>query len=177
MKQQTVYAKAKSVLLLTAALVIFSVASSSAQGRFSIGANLALPQGDFSDFFGTGFGVDVRYEAPINDNLSWMGTAGFLSFGEKDDSGAKVSIIPINAGLKYYFTESFNGFYAGAELGFNIAKINYDSDAIDDDSETKFGFAPQVGYHLANFDFALRYSIIDDADYVGLRAAYVFGGE
>jgi hypothetical protein len=174
MKQQTVYAKAKSVLLLTAALVIFSVASSFAQGRFSIGADLAFPQGDIGDAVGIGFGADVRYESPINDNLSWMATAGFLSFGEKDDSGVKLSIIPINAGLKYYFTESFNGFYAGAELGFNIAKVKFDGG---DDSETKFGFAPQIGYHLANFDFALRYSIIDDADFVGLRAAYVFGGE
>jgi hypothetical protein len=174
MKQQTVYAKAKSVLLLTAALVIFSVASSFAQGRFSIGADLAFPQGDIGDVVGIGFGADVRYESPINDNLSWMATAGFLTFGEKDDSSVKLSIIPINAGLKYYFTESFNGFYAGAELGFNIAKVKSD---FGDDSETKFGFAPQIGYHLANFDFALRYSVIDEADFVGLRAAYVFGGE
>jgi hypothetical protein len=174
MKQQTVYAKAKSVLLLTAALVIFSVASSFAQGRFSIGANLALPQGDISDYYGIGFGADVRYESPINDNLSWMATAGYLAFGEKDDSGVKLSVIPINAGLKYYFTESFNGFYAGAELGFNIAKAKFDGGSV---SETEFGFAPQIGYHLANFDFALRYAIIDNADFVGLRAAYVFGGE
>jgi hypothetical protein len=173
MKQQTVYAKAKSILVLTFALVAFSVGSSFAQGRFSIGADLAFPQGDIGDAVGIGFGVDARYEAPINDNLSWMATAGFLTFGEKDDSGLKLSIIPINAGLKYYFTESFNGFYAGAELGFNIAKVKIDGGG--SDSETKFGFAPQIGYHLANFDFALRYAIIDDADFVGIRAAYVFG--
>jgi hypothetical protein len=175
MKQQTVYAKAKSVLLLTAALVIFSVASSFAQGRFSIGANLAFPQGDISDAIGIGFGADVRYESPINDNLSWMATAGFLTFGEKDDSGVKVSIIPINAGLKYYFTESFNGFYAGAELGFNIVKAKIDGGG--SASETEFGFAPQVGYHVGSFDFALRYAVINDADFVGIRAGYVFGGE
>ena len=180
MKQQTVYAKAKSVLLLTAALVIFSVASSFAQGRFSIGAELALPSGDFGDAVGTGFGASVRYEAPINDNLSWMGTAGFLTFGKKDVGGIDISasIIPINAGLKYYFTESFNGFYAGAELGINLVKVKAEfGGESDSESSTEFGFAPQVGYHLANFDFAVRYAIVSDADYIGLRAAYVFGGE
>lgn len=181
MKQQTVYAKAKSVLLLTAALVIFSVASSFAQGRFSIGAELALPSGDFGDAVGTGFGASVRYEAPINDNLSWMATAGFITFGKKDIGGGvdvSASLIPINAGLKYYFTESFNGFYAGAELGINLVKVKAEFDGDSQSaSETEFGFAPQIGYHLAKFDFAVRYAIVSDADYIGLRAAYVFGGE
>lgn len=184
MKQQTVYAKAKSVLMLTAALVIFSVASSFAQGRFSIGAELALPSGDFGDAVGTGFGASVRYEAPINENLSWMGTVGFITFGKEEIGGVDytASIIPINAGIKYYFTESFNGFYAGAELGLNIVKSKAEGEFFgqkinDSNSETEFGFAPQVGYHLAKFDFAVRYAIVSDADYIGLRAAYVFGGE
>ncbi|HYF69989.1 MAG TPA: outer membrane beta-barrel protein [Ohtaekwangia sp.] len=176
MKQQSIYAKAKSVVLMTFALCTFVVVSSMAQGRFSVGAELALPQGDINDAIGAGFGVTARYEAPINDNLSWMGTAGFLTFGEKDDSGVKATIIPINAGIKYYFNgESFTGFYGGAELGLNFASVKID--AIDEtDSETKFGFAPQIGYHLPVIDISLRYSIIDDIDYLGLRVAYVFGG-
>jgi hypothetical protein len=184
MKQQTVYAKAKSALLLTVALVTFSVASSFAQGRFSAGAELALPSGDFGDAVGTGFGVSVRYEAPINDNLSWMATAGFLTFGKKEVAGIdySASLIPINAGLKYYFTESFNGFYGGVELGLNIAKAKAKGEIAgfevdESESSTEFGFAPQVGYHLANFDFAVRYAIVSDFDYIGIRAAYVFGGE
>lgn len=175
MKQQSVYAKAKSVVLMTFALCTFVAVSSMAQGRFSVGAELALPQGDWNDFIGTGFGASVRYEAPINDNLSWMGTAGFLTFGEKDDSGLKATIIPINAGLKYYFNgESFAGFYGGAELGLNFASFKVDGG--ESDSESEFGFAPQIGYHLPNIDISLRYAIISDADYLGLRVAYVFGG-
>lgn len=183
MKQQSVYAKGRSIVLMTFALCTFAVVSSMAQGRFSAGAELALPMGDFGDAFGTGFGATVRYEAPINDNLSWMGTAGYLAFGEKDDSGFKASIIPINAGLKYYFAgESFAGFYAGAELGFNIVKVKFDYDlpgignVSGDNSETEFGFAPQIGYHLPVIDISLRYAIVNDADYLGVRVAYVFGG-
>lgn len=163
-----------------------------AQGRISVGAELALPQGDWNDFIATGFGATVRYEAPINDNISWMGTAGFLAFGEKDDSGAKATVIPVNAGAKYYFNgESFTGFYGGAELGLNFATVKvesevpvgfdpdtfepiYDSREVKD-SETKFGFAPQIGYHLPSIDISLRYAIIEDMNYLGFRVAYVLG--
>lgn len=160
------------------ALIAASVSFASAQGRFSVGPEIALPMGDFGDVSGLGIGGTVRYEAPINDNLSWMGTAGYIGFAEKDDLGVKVSIIPIQAGLKYYFTESFSGFYAGAELGANIvkAKVDFLGESFSD-SETKFGFAPQIGYHLSVIDISARYQIIADSDYVGFRIAYVFGGE
>jgi hypothetical protein len=165
-------------LVVMLALIAASASFASAQGRFSLGAELALPMGDFGDFSGIGFGGTVRYEAPINDNLNWTGTAGYIGFGEKDDSGLKISIIPIQGGLKYYFTESFNGFYGGADLGVNIVKAKFDfAGESYSDSETKFGFAPQIGYHLSALDISARYQIIADFDYVGFRIAYVFGGE
>src|SRR5689334_6505370 len=137
--------------IVTLVALFFVTVGSFAQGRFSVGAELALPQGDLGDVAGTGFGGSVRYESPINENLSWMGTVGFLTFGEKDDSGVKVSMIPVLAGVKYYFTESFGGFYAGAELGLSFNKVTVD--AVDyDESSSDFGFAPQIGYHLGNID-------------------------
>lgn len=78
------------------------------------------------------------------------------------------SIIPFNGGIKYYFNESsFDGFYAGAELGLNFV-------GGDADSETELGFSPQIGYHLPVVDISLRYSLVDDFDYVAFRVAYVF---
>ena len=165
----------KKLVLSIFAVCAISVASF-AQGRFSAGLELGFPMGDFADLSGMGIGISGRYEAGINENLNWMGTIGYLSFAEKDDIGAKVSIIPIQAGLKYYFTESFNGFYAGAELGFNMVKVEIDNDFFEgSESETEFGFAPTIGYHLGNLDFGARYQIINDADFFGIRAAYVFG--
>jgi hypothetical protein len=162
-----------TALILCAAMTAFS------QGRFSAGAEVVLPQGDWNDFVSTGFGVSVRYESPINENISWMGTAGYVMFGEKDDSGLKISMIPVMAGAKYYFNESFNGFYGGLEAGLVFAKS--DVDGGDSESETEFGFAPQIGYHIANLDFSVRYTLLkvndEDANSIGLRVAYVFGGE
>ena len=168
----------KKTLLLAVALVMISAASSFAQGRWSLGAELALPQGDFGDVVSTGIGISGRYEAPINDKLSWMATAGYISFLEKNDYGLTAWQLPINGGIKYYIAESFNGFWFGGELGLNIVGVKYDEGLFGEsysDSETKLGIAPQLGYHLANFDFSLRYAAVEDANYLGIRAAYVFG--
>ena len=163
-------------------VIAFGATASYAQGRFSVGAELALPQGDLGDFVGMGFGGSVRYEAPINDNLSWMGTVGFLTFGEKDNSTVKASMIPVLAGAKYYFTESSNGFYAGAELGLVFASSKYEILGEEEkESSSEFAFGPQIGYHLANIDISARYLIMKiedgDANSIGFRVAYVFGGE
>ncbi|MBT1701863.1 outer membrane beta-barrel protein [Chryseosolibacter indicus] len=161
----------KKVLLSIIAVVAITSASF-AQGRASLGLELNLPMGDFGDVVGLGIGGTVRYEGKINENLNWLGTAGYVSFLEKDDSGFTASIIPIQGGVKYYFNESFNGFYGGAELGAHIVSAKFGDES---DSETKFGFAPSVGYHLGNIDISARYQIISDADFVGFRLAYVFG--
>lgn len=171
----------KKLVLSIVAMFVISVASFG-QGRFSGGLELALPMGDFADGVGTGFGVSARYEAPINDNLSWMATAGYLTFGGKSDTFIdNVSIIPVNAGLKYYFGgESFNGLYAGGELGLNFVSVKTKETDFTESgsaSETEFGFAPQIGYQFGNIDISGRYAIVSDADYFGVRVAYVFGGE
>jgi hypothetical protein len=171
-------------LLFTLSMITCFTVASMAQGRFSIGAEAALPMGDFGDVVGFGIGGTVRYEAPINDNLSWMGTVGFISFSEKDIdiSGFTVAtsatMIPIQGGIKYYFTESFNGFYAAGELGMHSVKVKAEADGISSDaSDGFFSFAPSVGYHLGTIDISARYQLVEDADYLGFRIAYVLGGK
>lgn len=179
MKQRNFSSKVSTLVLLTFSLLSLAVAPSFSQGRFSIGPEVAMPVGDWSDVVGLGIGGTVRYEGAINDNLNWMATAGYLSFGDKEDLGVKFSMIPINAGVKYYFDESFSGFYAGAELGFNVVKAKYEDTGFGSfsASETKFGFAPMVGYHISVIDIGAKYALVSDANYFGVRVAYVFGGQ
>jgi hypothetical protein len=168
----------KKTLLLAITLVMISATASLAQGRWSIGGELAFPQGDFGDFVGAGLGVYGRYEGPINNNLTWMATTGYTHFFEKNNWTA--SSVPFNGGIKYYVNSAFNGFWFGGELGFNIIGVKYHNDGVFNDasdSETRFSFAPQLGYHISNVDFALRYVVIEDFNYISLRAAYVFGGK
>src|SRR5690606_21924762 len=136
-------------------------------GRFSIGAELALPMGDFGDASSIGFGGSVRYEHPVGDNIGLTGTVGYLIFGGKETSeggvtfdGPDYSMIPIQVGGKYYFTEQQLGFYAGLELGVHSTTAKIPSSSITiggvtietpevSTSSTDLSYAPQIGYHLA----------------------------
>ena len=179
----------KSKLVLLIGLLIF-LASSKTFAQFSVGAEVGLPMGNFSDIAKAGFGGSVRYEATINDKLNWSASAGYLSFTGKDFTVLNVtipfgnsSIIPLVGGIKYYFSEASNGFYGAADLGLNFISYytysynsgnggGYNSSSA---SETRFGFAPGIGYRMGNWDFTAKYNLISDANYLGLRAAYIFG--
>jgi hypothetical protein len=162
----------KSLLVL--AFSFFAATGAFAQ--FSIGLDLNLPMGTFGDVAGLGFGGSARYDGAINDNLSWTGSVGYINFSGKDISvpgfgtisGGSVGVLPIQAGVKYYFTESNAGFYGGLDLGMWIGTAS--------GSSSEFGFSPGVGYRLEKFDIAARYNAVGDISNLGFRIAYVLGG-
>lgn len=157
--------------LLFSALFIFVI--SPAFSQFSAGFNLGFPSGDWSNYEGTGFGLDARYEAPIQDKLNWNASLGFLSFTGKTYQGFKASNvtgIPVVGGVKYYFQESNAGFYGGIDVGLVFWSGS-------GNSENRFVFAPGVGYRLQKVDFSFRYNAMSDFNLVGLRVAYIFPGK
>jgi hypothetical protein len=185
------------IIMAAAACIALTAGTVKAQnGRFSVGAELALPMGNFKDAAGMGFGGSVRYEYPVSDNLGLTGTVGYLVFGKKSfndgfvDVESTSSMIPVQAGLKYYFQESQNGFYAMAELGihnfhskvstpsYTVLGFTFPASEVSG-SSTNLSYAPELGYHLANIDLGVRYQIISTTgsttSYLGLRFAYVFG--
>ena len=164
-----------------AALLAFNSTITYSQGRFSVGPELSLPIGSFSDGANVGFGGSLRYETPIDANLTWMVTAGYLSYSFKNiPSGftSSSSIIPVMGGVKYYFTENFNGFYASGALGLSFLKASFTGPSVSvSSSETKFTFAPGIGYHIANIDFSGSFQLVSDANSLNIRVAYVFGAK
>lgn len=199
------------VVITTVAVISLSAAAHAQNGRFSLGLEAALPMGDFGDNAGTGFGASLRYEHPLADKLGLTGTVGYITFGKKTvDLGPfgkyeyKNSMIPVQAGLKYYFQEAQEGFYVMAELGVHVfsAKVTVPSytllgttipESSSTDSKTNLSYAPEIGYHLANLDFGVRYQLFSyettvsngltttskttTQGYLGIRAAYVFGSK
>jgi hypothetical protein len=181
--------------LLVFGLIVQTTNSFAQNGRFSVGAELGLPMGDFSDVSSMGFGGSVRYEYPITDNIGLMGTVGYLTFSGKTVDGfdyGNTSMIPIQVGGKYYFTENQNGIYLALNLGVHSTSYDSPDITITDPitgitvtepggtiSNTDVSYAPEVGYHLPNVDIGLRYQMIatdpSTTSYLGIRLAYVFG--
>lgn len=165
--------------------VLFAFALAPAFSQFTAGVDVGLPNGSWSDGYGAGFGVSARYEKEIQEKLNWTASAGFVSFSGKSyttvvgynpttfqpiygtEKFSSVTVIPITGGVKYYFEESDKGFYGAADIGLFIASGS-------GSSSTKFGFSPGVGYRLEKFDFTFRLNAVSDANYFGLRAAYIF---
>lgn len=173
--------KLSLILAATCLILVASASSSFAQGRFSVGGNLGLPMGSFSDYYSFGIGVSGAYEGNISDKLNWTATVGVLSFSGKTIGTFSVpsgTLIPILGGVKYYVNEMFNGFYVSGQLGFTNSSTNYGGVTY---SSTDFSFAPGVGYHLTNIDISAAYNVISESggstDYLGARVAYVFGGK
>lgn len=189
--------KTITTIFTVAALIVVTNFNSNAQnGRFSVGAELAMPMGDFADAAGMGFGASLRYEYPISDNLGLTGNAGYLMFGKKTFSNgfveveSKSSMIPVQLGAKYYFSEAQDGFYAGLQLGIHSFKSEVTipsytlfgvtiPGSTSSASESKLSYAPEIGYHLANLDLGARYQMVategSTTSYLGIRIAYVFG--
>ena len=169
-------------------LLNFFLAIAPVFAQFSIGAELGLPVGNFSNISNPGFGASARYEAALTGQLNWTASVGFLSFGGKSYLGGAygtTSIVPIVGGLKYYITEANNGIYVAADLGLNIVGYsiafpnqgNGQGVTFATSSTSRFGFSPGVGYRIGHWDFAGRINLLADFSYFGIRGAYIFGGK
>ncbi|HEX2617713.1 MAG TPA: outer membrane beta-barrel protein [Flavobacteriales bacterium] len=191
----------KARMILAVAAIVGSGMAMAQENRFSLGAELALPMGDFGDAVGTGFGVTLGYEIPVGDNLGVMAQAGWMTFSGKDIDlgpfgtieGPSFTAIPIQVGAKYYFTDNQEGFYAGLLTGVHLFTPE------EGDGTTDFGVAPLLGYIIGeNIDISLRYQMLFHKEeievidpftgnvlasesesttnsYLGLRIAYMFG--
>ena len=116
-------------IALVLGLISATTIANAQNGRFSVGAEIALPMGDFADATSLGFGGSVRYEYPIGDNLGLCGTAGYLMFSGRSGNGVDLgdwTMIPVQAGLKYYFTDNQDGCHTFVLLeSINHAKNKY----------------------------------------------------
>ena len=164
--------------------------------QISIGADLLMPQGDFSKEFSLGVGPTVGFEVPVGDKVGITIQAGYDILMLKDEikevpDGA--TIIPAQAGLKYYFQESQSGVYAHAQAGIHAFSEKFKENSLfgleeETESKTNFSWAIGAGYQLSKLDIGIRYNMVmageEEGDsggeeegealsYIGLRIGYI----
>lgn len=167
---------------------------SAQSNQISLGLDLALPLGDFGDAYSLGIGPAVGFELPVGDNLGVTAQVSYqilMVDSELSDFIKSASMIPIQAGLKYYFMEQQEGFYGHGMLGVHMQSVT--TEDIDlgpfgtiegtSDSNTNLSWGIGAGYQLEKLDIGVRFnSIMPDGDapdgassssYIGLRVGYL----
>jgi len=170
----------KKQVLFTAFSFLFAVSVMAQDGfhAIGVGAEVALPIGNFSDGYNIGFGVTGKVFYGLNDNADITGTLGYLHFGleETQYMSGHISMIPIMFGYRH----SFDGFYVEPQLG--LVALSSKIDNVDFGfgsfggtySATKFSLSIGGGYAMGDWDFGLRYQLVDNFNFLGLRVGYNF---
>jgi outer membrane protein W len=157
----------------------------SCKAQFSAGLQLAVPLGSFTDVAKTGFGVHGSYEASFKESVNWTASLGYVTFAGQPFLGGEfgnTSMVPIQVGLKYYFTGSNNGFYGAVGMGISFISYsiaypnsgNGNGVSFASGSTNRFALTPQLGYRMNAFDFAARYNLLSDFNYFAITASYHF---
>lgn len=165
------------------ALTCISVLSYAQQGfhKVNVGAEIALPLGNFGNAYGIGFGATGKAFYGISEQGDITGTLGYMRFGMKggtDMMSGSMGMIPIMFGYRH----DFGGFYGEPQLGLMMvsSKVKFDdmglglSGLSGTHSQTKVSFGLGGGYVFGDWDLGARFQIIDNLNFLGLRIGYNF---
>ena len=180
------------IAVLSLALVLGLTINANAQKTYdrsgiqlSVGPQATLPLGDFKDAYDWSIGGSVQADFPVLKNdLYVVVNAGYNNFFAKEGvgTGKDLGLIPVSAGLKYYFPST--NLYVQGTAGVSFLT---NKDDVAADKSAAFVYSPQVGYLInlggrSALDVAVKFegdSKIYDAgksnNFLGLRVAYNFG--
>lgn len=175
-----------------------SVAGLAQIGPVSLGAELALPTGDFGDAYPLGYGASIGYEQPVGEKLGVTLQVGYIMLGIDDEVSTFIdnsSMMPIQLGAKYYLKERGVGLYGHVQVGVHSLSVTtkdldlglFGTFPGTTSSDSYLSGAVGLGYMLnEKIDVGVRYNIIapdsefegaEASNYLGFRLAYtLFGG-
>ncbi len=176
-----------TLALCTALLTLGTVQAQTTQ--LSIGADAMLPVGDFSERASFGVGPALGVEFPAGERAGLVVQLAYNFMTAQDDANIDSwTIMPIQAGGKFYFQENQKGAYGSLMLGLhnqNVTTKEIDGGPLVGtipsvkESETDFSWAVGLGYQLEKLDIGARYNAISDSNakwgYFGFRVAYLIG--
>ncbi len=168
----------KIVVGLLAALLFY--ASSSAQKgdtQIGVGADLAIPTGEFATYFKTGFGGYVKALLGVGKSGQVSFTTGYSTFKAVGDFPLKTGIAPLLLGYR----ANFNGFFVEPQLGYSLnnAKLNGGDEGVMTSQGGSVMWAAGIGYVFNNkVEVGARYESASSKGSTlglfGLRLGYNF---
>jgi len=148
--------------------------NSNAQIKISAGADLGFV---LNKGMGLSYGLALGGEYLVGDNIGITFHTGY-DIVSTDAEGATFSLIPLQPGFKYYFTDNEGGLYGHAQIGMTMSRWSAGDYSA---SSTRLSYAVGLGFLVnEHIDLGLRYHIVSAEEngealgWVALRAAYVF---
>ncbi|MBD3224976.1 MAG: hypothetical protein GF313_09615 [Caldithrix sp.] len=163
----------RRVILLLAAVIILSGTPAMAQnfGLFSVSPYVSIVMPEDHDMgFGVGVSADV---GEITPGLTLVPNVYFWNASWEAFEDGSTTNFALGADLQYALDNVVPGLYAGGGLNMNFLSYEYEFNygfgtTSVDDSESKFGISPLVGYKFDLGNFAAfaegRYNMIDSFD-------------
>jgi hypothetical protein len=166
----------KRILLLLA--ICCSAGLVQAQGiTLGIDGGYGIPQGDFGELYSGGGGAELRARVYPMDKLHIGVNAGFYVYPDATTAnGAPISIdrtysvIPITAGVEYFFFDKIVKPYVGMDLGLYLNSVKSTVEVLNNKttstvSESYFGLAPNAGVMfglspITNLNVGIKYPTI-----------------
>ncbi len=177
----------KNSFLFTACLLCITLKTAAQQHnnfKMSAGIDAAYTSSDLLLFWGTGLGVSVQPEYFFSKKVSVTFTAGYnIFFGVSILGGYKqpsLHVVPVRAGLRYYFTEKF---YVAGQAGIGMLSGGGEGASFLKLKGNYFSYSPQLGYQFTinnkkRIDIAVKYESYSKSPNTfsdgGIRAAYIF---
>jgi len=161
-----------------------STSSSDKEWRISVGPETGIPTGNYANGYGWFVGGSAQLDIPVYRGLYVTVTGGYDDILAKKGPNINVQVIPVKAGLKYFFWKDL--VYVQAQAGATFLGNKTDLNA---DKSAAFTYTPGVGVLLKlapkNYlDLGVRweetasfYNTGGGNSYglVALRVAYSFG--
>ena len=156
-------------LILAAAFAVLGVTAVNAQAGFKLGANIGIPVGDISDWYGFTVGADASYLWPVASEFNVGLATGFNSYFLKSDyEGENLNLIPIAASAQYRVSPEFS---LGVDLGYGVFT--------NEGADGGFYYAPKAAYHFGPSEVNLSYRGVSvdggNVSSINLGYAYSFG--
>jgi len=166
----------KKIFLFAVSVMLISSAGFAQQDnkfKFSVGAELGIATGNFSNGYSFGIGGTGQIEFPIQDKFRGTATGGIVFYnGKSIGNGVKntgLTVIPIRVGGKYYITSSV---YGALQLGVGFLNKGLG---------TAFAYSPQIGYEFLSknnkpIDIGFKYDAYaknGTLGSLGIRLAFV----
>ena len=143
-----------------------------------VDAAVVLPLGDYGELATLGVGALVRFELPLQPQLSITARAGALYHLMDEDVGdASLLLVPIYGGVRYSLGAGGQGLYLAGEVGLTWGRISADTGfGTASDTDTELGLTLGAGFRQGKLDFRGQLFIPDlgEADDPGVMGTVGF---